>query len=81
MWSFPSQLADLGLELSPVVVDRDGLDGSETVRSGAFRLEVVLVCPSDTICLKPPPAGGVVGDGAVFCALEQEVAFVVCNNE
>ena len=70
-------LTDLDFDLPPVVVDGDSLDGSRAVRGGAVRAEVVLVCSCDTLRLEPPPAGGVVGDGTILHALEQDVTFVV----
>ena len=75
----PLPLTDLDLDLSPVIVDGDGLDCPGAIGGGAVRAEVVLVRPRDPLRLEPSPTGGVVRDGTVLNALEQDVTLVICT--
>ena len=73
------EFANLYFDLSSIVVDGDGLDGTRAVGGGALGLEVVLVRSRHPFGLEPPPAGGVVGNGAAVRALERHMTFVVCG--
>ena len=74
-----SSTTHLDLNLSPVIVDGNGLDGAGAVRGGTLGAEVILVCTCDPLGLEPPPTGGVVGDGTTLSTLEQYVTPVVCR--